>query len=497
MKKALGLAICFGATLIFVAACTEEPPQVVVPSSPAQQNTVEKDVVSLPPEAKIVDLSPWQAANINWRQFEGTELSVLADAQPAFRALTPHLHLFEALTGIRVGYQTVEQHEMRDKRQLDLESRAGIYDVVPIGVTFLSQAYHNKWLTPLNSFLSNPLLTDADWYDFEDISANSISLCKKEEQLLSVPFDYSAPIYFYRTDLYTKYGIEPPDTFEDVIEAKHKLQRALDNDGVKDTWAFATRTRTGAGLNTWTVIPTIRAYGGKMYDEQWKPVFDSPQAVQAMEVYRDMVTGFGSPPDATLLHFYEIRELFKSGKLGATILASHMFSEMNTLEKSPIWDKWDAVPMPRGSEARHTSPWAWAFSINSASRNKDAAWLFIQWASSKPTAKLLTDGGGSPRLSVLESEDFKAANPPGVVHSIRWMIQEGTNSPMQTGMAEFPIVGNIASEAFSQIFHGSDVYESLHKAVLESDKAMEGGPTRAALKQSDVQSVTQIRKLNN
>jgi multiple sugar transport system substrate-binding protein len=272
-----------------------------------------------------VDLAAWNDAKVDWKKFQGTQLTVLADAQPAFVALKPYLPVFESLTGIKVGYITVEQSEMRKRREVDLISKGGVYDVVPIGVTFLGQAYKNNWLTPLEPYLNNTQLTDPDWYKFDDLSTNSLRLCTIEKTLLSVPFDFSAPVLFYRKDLFTKFNIQVPSTYQEMVTAKKQLQQAMDNAGMQGVYAFASRTRAGAGLNTWTVIPAIRSYGGSILDSNNRPVFNSPEAVQALETYRDMVTGYGNPPNSQLLHFYEIRQQFREGKLAAAFLASHFF----------------------------------------------------------------------------------------------------------------------------------------------------------------------------
>lgn len=428
--------------------------------------------LSMITSVSAADLEPWKAANIDWQQFKGTQLTVLADAQPAFMALKPYLPVFEQLTGIKIGYITVEQSEMRKRRDLDLGTQGGVYDVVPIGVTFLGRAYQNNWLTPLKPFIDNQQLTDPEWYKFDDLSSNSLKLCTINGTLLSVPFDFSAPILFYRKDLFERYNIKVPDTYEEMVEAKRQLQQGLDREGAKDVYAFASRTRAGAGLNTWTVIPAIRSYGGAILDENNRPVFNSDASVKALEIYRDMVTGYGNPPNSQLLHFYEIRELFREGKLASAFLASHFFNEIDKPEKSPIWDKWDAAKLPRGTVSRETSPWAWAFAINNASKNKEASWLFLQWATSEPTAKLLNTGGSPARRSVWQSEYFSKLNAPGLLSAVDWIFEEGTNARIQSGMSEFPVAGDIFSRAFNQIFYGAEVKPTLDKAVLDVEKVM-------------------------
>lgn len=425
-----------------------------------------------------LNVSSWQKANINWQQFSGTTLSVLADAQPAFQALQTKLPYFEKLTGIKVGFHQVDQERMRDIRRIDLNTGAGIYDVVPIGISYLGEAYHNGWLEELQPYLENPTLTDTGWYDQADITPGSLKLSSINGVMLSLPFDFSAPVFFYRKDLFQRYELQVPDTFEQLLRLKTDLQMALEEDGYHDMYAFASRTRAGAGLNTWTVIPVIRSYGGEMLDGSLTPVFNSPQAVEALRVYRDMVTGYGSPPGAPMLNSYEIRDQFKQGRLAAVIAASHLFAEMDSPQKSVVWDKWDAAPMPRGPVTRATSLWSWAFAINAHARNKDAAWLFLQWASSRETALLLRDDDAPARASLWYSEVYDYLNAPGFINVGRWLMDQRDIDRMQNGLPEFPEAGLVASQAFNEIFFGAPVTPTLDQAVIRVEQIMQSGSSR-------------------
>ena len=254
---------------------------------------------------------------------------------------------------------------------------------------------------------------------------------------------------------------------------------ALEADGLHDMYAFASRTRAGAGLNTWTVIPVIRAYGGEVLDGALTPVFNSPQAINALHVYRDMVTGYGSPPGAPMLNPHEIHEQFIQGNLAAVIAASSLFTEMDSPKKSVIWDKWDVAPMPRGPEARATSLWSWGYAINAQARHKDAAWLFLQWASSKETAMLLRSIGGPARTSLLQSGVYDYLNASGFISVSRWIMDQRDVDPIQRGLPEFPEAGRVASQAFNEIFFGAPVTPTLNQAVIRVEQIMQSGSSRS------------------
>jgi multiple sugar transport system substrate-binding protein len=90
------------------------------PNQPADKLTTRAaqptiDTPAPPPTTPPLALNTWQAAQIDWRQFSGTTLTVLGDAQGVFQSLRPLLPAFEQLTGIQVGLILIQQEEMRKK----------------------------------------------------------------------------------------------------------------------------------------------------------------------------------------------------------------------------------------------------------------------------------------------------------------------------------------------------------------------------------------------
>lgn len=442
------------------------------------RNITEITPVSKPIPSPEMNLHPWHNSDIDWRQAAGANLSILATAHAGFPALEPLLPTFEALTGIRVGYLMAEETDMRTKRRIDLSSGAGVYDVVTIGVTYLGEAHAGGWLEDLSGYMEDPSLTDAAWYDVADIGLSLRELHIKDGRLLAMPYSSASPVFWYRKDLFAKHGIRVPDSYKEIVAMKTKLQTALEKDGLTDTYAFAARAKIGAGRNTWMVIPCIRAYGGAMLDDKWRAAFNSPEAIRALEAYRDMIVGAGTPPDSESMDLYQMRKLFAQGKLASLIVASDFFNDINSPEKSPVWDQWDAAVTPRGPATRETSPWAWAWAINSSSKQKRAAWLFVQWATSEATIKMLGTGITPARLSAWDAKAFQELGAPGLSVAARWALTNATPSKLQTGIPEFPEAGKVASIAFSEIFFGAPVKETLDAAVKAVDGIMEQGATK-------------------
>ena len=73
---------------------------------------------------------------------------------------------------------------------------------------------------------------------------------------------------------------------------------------------------------------------------------------------------------------------------------------------------WSTIPLPEGKTAddMKANVWIWSLAMNADSKNKDAAWYFIQYFTS-PDYMLYsgTDGAcaDTPRQSVMDSAEYK------------------------------------------------------------------------------------------
>jgi len=81
-------------------------------------------------------------------------------------------------------------------------------------------------------------------------------------------------------------------------------------------------------------------------------------------------------------------------------------------DKSLVHDKLGYAVIPRGPAGSHPPIFTWSLGMYSKSRNKEAAWLFMQWATSKDMS-LRGQMAGVPaaRLSAWSSEEFTKSDP--------------------------------------------------------------------------------------
>jgi len=121
---------------------------------------------SMASEPMIADFSK---AKIDWKQFKGEEITVVVIPADYFENLIKVTNVFSELTGIRVRYKRIRPSLIRHKVVLDLASYAGNYATHAADPMYYPLYVANKWVDPLDDYLNDSSITDAAWYNYNDI----------------------------------------------------------------------------------------------------------------------------------------------------------------------------------------------------------------------------------------------------------------------------------------------------------------------------------------
>src|SRR5215510_6982447 len=115
------------------------------------------------------DLAPYRAAKIDWKQADGEQITVAVIPASYFENLISLQPQFEALTGIKLRFEKVPPGQIRQKALLDLSSKTATYATHAADPMYYPLYVSNKWVDPLDRYLSDPALTDAAWFNYNDI----------------------------------------------------------------------------------------------------------------------------------------------------------------------------------------------------------------------------------------------------------------------------------------------------------------------------------------
>ena len=174
----------------------------------------------------------------------------------------------------------------------------------------------------------------------------------------------------------------------------------------------------------------LYSQGGRYHDENWNPLLDSPEAIRAMEFYRDAVVNY-SPAGSEAYCFDEAFNVMAQGRAYSFVTFNILYAGFEDPESSTVAGKVGIAPNPGGGL---NGGWGWA--IPNSSPNVEAAWTFIKWAESAEIAKRRALLGGAPtQAPIFTDPDVVAARP---YYPILGEILAGTQDfPVFTYTTEF------------------------------------------------------------
>lgn len=419
-------------------------------------------------------------AKIDWRQAEGSTITIGVIPAGYFKNLEALLPDFQSLTGIEARLEMTPPGQIRQKAILDLSSKTGTWASHAADPMFYPLYVTNGWVDPLDTYLGDSKLTDNNWFEYEDILAGWRGVTSIEGKPFGIPYDGEATVQVYRKDVYDGAGIGPAETLEDYVANAAKVHNPDQR-----LWGAALRGFKGAGQNMYIYPSILLAYGGKWFNENGKMVVNSQEAVAALEYYVDLLNKY-APSGVENWNWPDIADAFGQGTLGSYIDSHSSAAVIANPEKSQVIGKVGFARWPKGPSGRRvTSIWNWSFPINAALSQKDkvATWLFIQWASSKE-AQIATsyafDGAykrfGANRTSVWNDDAYRAllnGAGDGLVDAAVTSIQEDTDVEWRPRLPQWPAVGEIMATAIQASLVGqAKPADSLNNAQGKIEKAL-------------------------
>jgi multiple sugar transport system substrate-binding protein len=334
-------------------------------------------------------------------KFQGTQIRLLANAHPWTDTIKPQLGDFEKLTGIKVVEEDLPETQFRQKLTTELSQATGSVDVMMSAPNQEGLKYQKAgWYEALDGYVKNTSLTSPE-YDFGDFAPATINIETVEGKLVGIPIQLESEILFYRKDLFEQKGLKPPTTFDELTAAA----KALHN---PDGGVFGVGLRGQGAAATSQFSTFLYNYGGDWTDQSGQPTVNTQPAVDAFTYYGNLGRTYG-PPNVVQNSWPENVALFQQGKLGMFCDASVFKVNVEDASKSQVVGKVGYAVMPKGPVTNDPASYIWGLSVAASSKHKEAAWYFIQWATSKAVnLQLLQKGVPVARQSTWKDPAYTA-----------------------------------------------------------------------------------------
>ena len=361
------------------------------------------------------------SGEFDWKAFEGTTLNVMFNEHNYSKAVIAKLADFEELTGIKVEYTSTPESNYFDKLNTSLSSRSGDPDIYMTGAYQVWEYAPAAYMEPLDDYINNPSLTSAD-YNFDDFIPGVVGALKwdlvpghavGEGSQWALPMGWELNNLAYNKGLFAEKGLTVPTTTDELLATAESLNEWAGS----GSYGIAVR-----GTREWATIhpgymSLFATWGGQDFAiEDGKLVcqLDSKEAIEMTEYWVELVKKAG-PPQWTTYTWYQASSDLGAGKAAmlfdATTAAYFQNFEGASQESGNI--AWGTIPLPEGkTEAdMKANIWIWAMAMNADSKNKEAAWYFLQYFTSPDYMLWAGTEGASPdtpRQSVMDSEEYAA-----------------------------------------------------------------------------------------
>ncbi|WP_055621404.1 sugar ABC transporter substrate-binding protein [Streptomyces sp. JHA19] len=260
----------------------------------------------------------------------------------------------------------------------------GLPDVGGVGAAMLAGFAAQNALEPLDDRLAKSSLNGKL---NKDMVTSVRSAGGGDGKLYSVPTSANNGVLYYRTDLFEKAGLDEPATWDAFYEAAEKLTDAKKNE-------FGYTIRGGAG----SIAQALDAmYGQSGITSFWdasgeKTTLNDPRNVKALEKYAGLFKKV--TPAADLNNdFTKMVAQWDSGTIG---MLNHNLGSYQDHVKALGTDKFRGIPQPTladGKRVQVSNP-VDGIGLFKNSKNKEAAWKFIEFATSHAQNSTFNEAAG-------------------------------------------------------------------------------------------------------
>jgi multiple sugar transport system substrate-binding protein len=335
-------------------------------------------------------------AQNRYAKYAGQTVTMSVPAHPHYDAMAKIIGDFTKQTGIKVELDKIAIGRMKEKQLLEMAKAKGDYDLACYIVMWKSEYVSKDLIMPLEPFFNNAALADPT-YDIKDIIPIYLEnlglvggpkgyLAGQGAKLYGLPYGAETSVLAYRRDIFEKHSLKVPTNY---TEFRQLLRVIKDKEGIG---ALTSRGQAGHQcVHAWLLH--LNPLGGSVFDANWKPTFNNAAGVEALKFLQEVVAtgpagipGYGQG---------EANTAFLQGQAAMYLDSTSFNGVVNDPSRSRVAGKVSWAVHPMGTR-RASQSGGLGLAIPKNSKNQEAAFLLLQWLTSKEQDKANTRLGGAP-----------------------------------------------------------------------------------------------------
>jgi multiple sugar transport system substrate-binding protein len=309
---------------------------------------------------------------------------------------------YERAFGIQVQVVEYPYQSLFDKLIIALSGPSTNYDLVMLDDPWFPRFAQMGGLLELSPFLQAKGLPGPE----EDFVETSLALCRYpygRGNLFALPYVGNTQLFFYRKDLFEKHRLAPPRTWEEVYSTGKLIGAREDMHG------YVMRAAQGNPIVA-DFMPLLWAFGGRLLDDDRRPVVNSPEALAALEYMLRLAEIV--PPGYVNFNADEVGAHLAQGTAVMGINWPAWIPTFEDSSRSRVVGKIGYTTVPSQKEAGASAIGNWLLAIPRGSANAERAFDFLLWVTGREQMRLSALRGNPPtRKSLFEDEELIAQFP--------------------------------------------------------------------------------------
>ncbi|MDI9520286.1 MAG: sugar ABC transporter substrate-binding protein [Bacillota bacterium] len=245
-----------------------------------------------------------------------------------------------------------------------------------------------------------------DKFSLDDFLPGAQDIMSIDGKVYGIQSCIVAPVVFYNKDIFDKLGEPYPDSDPANAYTAEEFRELAKRLTVKNGDTVETYGVYGLEAGWLTIPPFMLSNGVNLYsDDYMSSTFNTPETGEVLNWLRDIRVVDGSAPDATTLENIGMSaaQMLQTGKVAMIIDGSWALQQLAQMDF-----RVGVAPLPKFKEAL-TDSWAHLHAISAASKNKEAAWKFLEFLSGMEyQGALVAEGLWMPnRKSMYEPDAVK------------------------------------------------------------------------------------------
>lgn len=335
------------------------------------------------------------------KPFAGTTLKLATESTPPSNAINSQLkQYFEQASGMNVEIEVLPLEQVLQKMTLDIASQLGTYDLYYIDQSWAASVNQDVF-DPREQLAAKPDLAMPDYNIDDFLPALVDGIAKYEDRWVGVPYDIPIFIMMYRKDIYDDMGFSAPTSLDEYL----MQAQAISKEKGPDFYGTTGQMKSGHYSLECDWTAWLWGHGGSIFGPDGKFTGHDENGLQAMaywdELYKTM------PPGVTGWTWDGQGQSIAQGVAATMMSWGEFFPYFDDPSATKVSGLMEAVRCPPPKNPLRTVEQTGygeipgvghqggsSLAVSKNSKNPDAAWIFMQWATSYDTQVLITALGG-------------------------------------------------------------------------------------------------------